>query len=83
MYLFIQVTENCVSCGLNHTSVLEIPLLFMMFLCMTRSEIGVQWVFKFIGFVFFHSNNTLLVCCGFVDFHISNCVIIVSRELKR
>jgi len=70
MYLFIQVTENCVSCGLNHIGVLEIPLLFVIFLSMTKSETWVQWVFKIIGFVFFHSSNTLLVYCGFLDPHI-------------
>jgi hypothetical protein len=53
MYLFIHVTENHVSCGLNRTGGLEIPLLFMIFLCMTKSETGVQWVFQIIGFVFF------------------------------
>jgi hypothetical protein len=81
MYLFIQVTENCVSCGLNRIGVLEIPLLFMFFLWLTKLETCVQWVFKIIGFVFFHSNNTLLVYCGSLDPHIWNCVIIVSREL--
>jgi len=59
-----------VSCGLNHIGVLEIPLLFMIFLCMTKSETGVQWVCKIIGFVFFHSNSTLLVYYDFLDPHI-------------
>jgi len=68
--MFIQVTENCVSCGRNCVGVLEIPLLFMIFLFMTKSETGVQWVFKIIEFVFYHSSNTLLVYCGFLDPHI-------------
>lgn len=72
MYLFIQVTENCVSCGLNSVGVLEIPLLFMIFPCVTKLETCVQWVFRIIGFVFLHSNNTLLIYCGFLDPEIWN-----------
>jgi len=59
--MFIQVTENCVSCGLNCIGVLEIPLLFMIFLCTTKSETGVQWVFKIMG-VYVFSQQQYITC---------------------